>query len=170
MKGVEIWDVDQNFWKCNPHFKIPKAFNKLYTEDNSKDKKVSSQIMWALALYTDFGSYFKDLTPEERDKLIKDDYKVDITKYKDLVKAWEVFKSPIQKQMEQWSKFIIEKNTMMDTIKMDLDNWEDIEKMLLSNEKLYKSYEILQSRLAEESNSGVVKGDQSESLSEKGMI
>ena len=170
MKGVEIWDVEQNFWKINPHFKVPKIFNKLYTEDKSKDKKDSSQIMWALALYTDFGSYFKDLSIEERLKLLSDDYKIDISKYQDYVKGWEIFKTPIQKQMEQWNKFIVEKNIMMAELKMNLDNWEDIEKMLLSNEKLYQAYEKLQARLAEEDSNDKVKGDQAESISEKGLI
>ncbi len=173
MKGVEIWDTEQNFWKLNPHFKIPKAFNDLYTEDKSKDKKDSSQIMWALALYTDTGSFLKELSDSEKKELIVQDYtkgKFDFKKYQDQIKSWEIFKTPMQKQLEQWKRLMNEKNKLLEEIKFSLENWEEVEKMLLSNDKLQAAYDKLVSRLAEEADNGTTKGEQEESLSEKGII
>ena len=170
MRGVQYWDPDKNFWECNPFFKVPKVFNELYTKDKSKDKNNSSQIMWAIALYTDSGSMYKDLTDDERRKYISDEYNIDFKKYQELIDAWEVFKTPIEKQMEQWQRLMVQKNAMLKNLNLDINNWETIEEMVLSNAALYKAYEALKARLAQEEDSGTARGGQEESLSEKGLI
>ncbi len=173
MTGVDIWDIENNFWACNPHFKVPEAFQKLYTKDKSKNKTSSSQIMWALALYIDFGSKFKDLEENERKQLIikdfiKDEFSFD--DYKEQLKTWELFKSPAQKQLSEWSRLMNEKTEYMKSLKYSRDNAEHIEELLLSNSKLYDAYEKLLAKLSQEQETGVVKGDGEESLSEKGFI
>lgn len=172
MKGVEIWDVEQNFWRCNEHFKIPKVFNKLYIEDKSKDKKDSSQIMWALALYIDYGSKFKNLSEDERKKLIEHDYiktKFKWSDYSEHIKTWEIFKTPMQKQLDEWSRLMNEKTEYMRSLKFNKENADHIEELLISNEKLHTAYEKLKAKLAGE-DSGKARGGSEESLGERGEI
>ena len=129
--------------------------------------------MWALALYIDFGSKFRELDENERKTLIIKDFlkeKFSFDEYKDQIKTWDIFKSPAQKQLSEWNRLMNEKTEYMRSLKYTGENAEHIEDLLLSNSKLYEAYEKLLVKLSQEEETGVVKGDGEESLSEKGFI
>lgn len=176
MEEINNWDITANFWDVNPHFKAIEVFNKFYTEDKSKSKVTSSIIMWGVAFYCSFYSKLKQLAEKERKALIAKDiikdpkFNWENDTIKILIKEWDIFKSVPMKQMTEWDRLMNEKTDFMRTLTYDGSTADTIEKLLLSNSKLYKEYEDIMERLDQESNGGVIKGGSVESLSEKGAI
>lgn len=176
MKVIESWDIQGNFWKLNPQFLAKENFRKLHDEDKSKGKQDSSLLMWGLAFLCDFDSKYRQLSDKEKKELIAHDlFRNDTFNWDDpginqLAKSWDTFKTAAQKQMMQWERFLNEKTEFMQTLKYDSDTAELIEKLLLSNSKLYKEYEDIMTRLSQETDGGMMMGGSMESLSEKGEI
>ena len=176
MKVIESWDIQINFWKVNPQFLLKETFRKLHDEDKSKGKQDSSLLMWGLAFLCDFDSKYRQLSDKEKKELIAQDlFRNDQFNWEDpaikiLVNSWEVFKTSSQKQMMQWERFLNEKTEFMQTSKYDSSTAELVEKLLLSNSKLYKEYEDIMTRLSQEGDGGMMMGGSMESLSEKGEI
>lgn len=174
MKIINNWDIDANFWEINPQVKVPEIYRSFFKSDKSRDKKESSIIMWGVALFTDFDSKFRQLSKKDKQDLIcKDVYKNVNFNWKSvepLIEAWEIFKPVTIRQMMQWERLMAEKDVYLSKLSYDGDNAEIIEKLLLSNTKLYKEYEEIMNRLAQEDNHGTVKGGGQESLLESGEI
>jgi len=174
MKVINNWDIEANFWEINPQIKIPEIYKNFFKSDKSRDKKESSTIMWGVALFTDFDSKFRQLGKKDRQDLICNDvYKDNKFNWKlvePLIDAWEIFKPVAVRQMMQWERLMSEKDTFLSTLKYDEETAEMIEKLLLSNSKLYKEYEDITSRLIQDGNEGQMLGGGIESLSEKGEI
>lgn len=175
MKVIEAWDVTANFWEINPQFKVKETFNTIYKEDKSKGKIDSSRLMWGIALYADFESKYRQLPEKEKKELIANDLwqnpKFDWTTVKDIIKAWDVFKSAAQRQMMEWERFTNEKTEFLKGLSFDnIINVEIGEKLLLSNVKLYEAYEKINEKLAAEGEQGTIFGGGMESASEKGVI
>lgn len=176
MKGVQVWDTDKNFWEVNPYFKLLKKYNNFYSLDKSKNKSTSSIVMWSICLLMDSSSMFKDMNLEDKKNMIILDFVKDRIKdfsfdnYTEYINEYNIFKSATQKQMDEWIRLMNEKTEYMKSLNYNRENAEHIEELLLSNTKLYNEYEKLKSKLESESDFGVVKGDQEESLSEKNII
>lgn len=176
MEEINNWDITANFWEVNPHFKAFELFNKIHTSDASKNKTSSSILMWGIAFYCSFYSKLKQLGESERKVLIAKDilknpnFNWEDETIKALIKEWDIFKSVSMKQMTEWDRLMNEKTDFMRTLKYDGSTADTIEKLLLSNSKLYKEYEDIMERLSQESNGGVIKGGSVESLSERGDI
>jgi hypothetical protein len=184
MKVIESWDKDANFWEANPQIKVPAVFNKLYKEDKSKGKAQSSLLMWAVAFYADFDSKFRSLSDAERKKIVLEDVlndlKFDWKKLEPYITGWDLFTTAAQKQMMTWEKYTNTKTEVMEKIMTELTEAEDVsdklrymeamEKLLLTNVKLYKEYSEIMERLTQESSGGEMWGGGKESLSESGDI
>lgn len=173
MNVIENWDRDKSFWVVNSFFKTIDCFYKLFKEDKSWGKKDSSQLMWALCYLCDFSSKFRKLPEKERKVLISNDilknpkFNWEDKKIKEYIKQWEVFKTPMQKQMSHWEKFLNQKNELMDDLKMEISNYKTIQDMLLSNVELQEAYDSINEKLAQESDGGKIIGGGRESLLEK---
>jgi sulfur relay (sulfurtransferase) DsrC/TusE family protein len=74
MKIVETFNPDVNFW--NEHIQLAAAgpVKKLYDEDASKKKEVSSKLMWCIVLIWDRNSKFYNLPEEDKIQTIFIDY------------------------------------------------------------------------------------------------
>ena len=169
MKLIDIWDIDGNFWICNPQLKL--AFKSVYDADKSKSKDSSSRIMWSVALFIDTKSKFRDLPELQREELIRKDYNKDfsVESCSEIISKWKSFLSPAERQLILWDKFMDEKNEYMSGLNYK-ENGDEIEKRLLTNMKLYDELARLRLAIAEEESEGIVKGGAVESLSEKGEI
>lgn len=169
MRLIDIWDIDQNFWQLNPQLKL--AFKEVYSKDKSTKKKDSSQLMWAVALYTDAKSKFKDLSELERELLIQRDYNPNfsVKKHSNIIEHWKSFLSPMELRLQVFNKFMAEKNDYLKTLNYE-ENADEIEKRLLSDDKIVEVYKKLKAAVEEEESEGLVKGGSLESLSEKGEI
>jgi hypothetical protein len=174
MEEINNWDLVNNFWVVNPHFKAIELYNEVLKNDTSKGKTQSSILMWGIAYYASFYSKLKQLGEKERMALIAKDIlkdpSFDWKSVDNLVKGWDIFKSVSMKQMTEWDRLMNEKTDFMRTLKYDGSTADTIEKLLLSNSKLYKEYEDIMERLGQETNGGVIKGGSVESLSEQGAI
>ncbi len=174
MRVIESWDIQSSFWKQNPQFTTIEPYQTLYKEDKSKTKDDSSKHMWAYSLLCDTESKYRQVGYAQRKELIARDYlkdkKFDWTQHQKFIDGWELFKTPMEKQLEQWKRFIHEKNELMSTMKLTEDNWETIEKMVLSNGKLQDEYDKITKRINQEEDSGIVMGGAVESLIESGVI
>lgn len=171
MKVIESWEIEANFWKINPQFLVPQVFRKLYNEDKSKDKSQSSKILWGIALFNDFDSKYRQLDETQRRELVARDYfkdpKFEWNNYKEQIQAWDLFKSIMQRQAEQWERIMNEKRIFLDNLEYNQQNCELIETLMLSTEKLNKGYDSIMEKLAQEGNGGVVLGGGLESMLEK---
>ncbi len=175
MNILNNFDIKANFWQVNPQLKIPAPFNKLYEDDKTKDKHSSSQIMWAIALTTDPSSKFFNITLEDRRTIIARDYlkdiKFDFNAYKECIDFYErMVLTPAQRQLTIWSKKLDEKTELLSRITYNESNSELIEKLLISNTKLFGELQRISEALVKEGEDGIVKGGSEESISEKGEI
>lgn len=170
MKVIESWEINDNFWKINPQLVFPEAFNKIFRSDTSKNKVKSSQLMWAIALYCDVDSKYRQVSDKEKKTLIATDYlkapDFPWDDFKEQIEAWEMFKPVAIRQLMEWERFMNEKTIYMRELKYDANNRKDIEEMLLSNTKLYKEYEDIKKRIAEIENAGTLEGGGQESFLE----
>ena len=127
--------------------------------------------MWAVALFTDPKSKFKDLAEVEREVLIQKDFNKEfsVKTLATTIDKWRSFLSPAERQMIIWDRFMDQKNEYMLTLNY-AEHGDEIEKRLKSNGSLFDEYIRLKDLIAEEESEGMVKGGAIESLSEKGEI
>lgn len=175
MSIVNNFSTDANFWDANPMLKLPLPFKELYDEDKSKNKNKSSRIMWAIALVYDPESKFINLPLPTRMLLVRDefigdtefnfeDYLDQRTMYEELVLT------PARRQLVEWNRIMDEKSALLRSMRYTKETWEMIEKMLISNVKLYDELERISESLEKEGNEGQVKGGAVESASESKLI
>lgn len=154
---------------------IAEPFQKLYSEDKSKNHENSSRIMWAIALVCDTESKYFNLPDKEKRKIIARDYlkddKFDFSKYREQMDLYEqlIFTSG-QRQLSIWKRKMDEKTELLSHMVYSVDSAEFIEKLLVSNTKLFAELERISEQLVKEGESGIVKGGSEESASEKGDI
>lgn len=174
MKIIDSWDTRINFWEANPQLRIPALYKKLYDEDKSKTKAHSSKLMWAIALYADYTSKYRQLSEKERKIIIATDWiedpNFDWVKIQDLIDTWNIFLPVTKKQLMEWERLMNEKTAFLKTLTYDASTAELIEKLLISNSKLYKEFEDISSRLTEDSSNSQMMGGGQESLLESGDI
>lgn len=170
MRLVDIWDIDQNFWTLNPQLKL--AFKDVYDGDKAKDKAASSKLMWAVALFIDPKSKFKDLTELEREEMIAKDYNkaFSITSTQHILDKWKKFLSPAERQLLQLERIFNEREAYLSGLKFTKENADELEKRFAATGKLFEELARLKDMIAEEESEGIVKKGQVESLSEKGEI
>jgi hypothetical protein len=170
MRLIDSWDIEQNFWEHNPQLKI--AFKDVYSKDKTKSKSTSSQLMWAVALYTDTKSKFKDLPELPREALIKADFNKEfsVKEYKELIERWKSFMSPAERQLLQLERLLDERTAYLEGLKFTKETADELEKRVGATGKLFDELVRLKAAIAEEESEGTVKGGAVESLSEKGEI
>lgn len=176
MALVVNFDIHSNFWNTNPMLKIPEVFNIVYTSDKSEDREDSSKLMWAVAIYCDNSpeNKFRDLSePERKDLIAKDFLRNPKFKWKSvehLIKEYErICLTPAKRQLKLWDTFMDEKTEYLKGLKFK-DNSEEIEKLLLSNIKLFEGLDKIKQSIDKEGDSGSVRGGATESASERGDI
>lgn len=178
MKGVITnFDYRSNFWEVNPSFTSFKIFNSVYMDDKSKNKKDSSQIMWAVAFFTDINENnpWRNIEEDEKRDLIKED----ILNSKNF--KWEaieplidfykqcIFSIP-EKKLFDFYKKLEERTNFINITPYDLENGEQLDKMLANTKKLYDLYFEIKKEFESDDKGGNIKGDRKESASEKKLI
>lgn len=174
MNILNNFEIDGDFWSINPSLKIPKLYAELYDKDRSEGRRFSGRVMWAIALLVDPQSKFANLPYADRKKLILEDF----VKYKRF--KWEDYKeciayyenmllTPAQRQVNIWKRKMDEKTEYLDSLSYEEDS-ETIEKLLISNAKLYVELERISKQLEKEESDGYTKGGAEESMTEKGLI
>jgi hypothetical protein len=181
---TENFNLENNFWECNPQFKIVYPFKELYNNDKSKLKKHSSNIMWAIALcyHPDSDLYnIKDKEVRVFD-MVKDDsfklenYKQHILEFKDMTLT------EAQKSLTAWDERIKDRDNFLKEQVYTFDayteegknikgNAEQLDKMAANTYKLYQEYFKIKKELEEEKSQNIKgKGGKNKSLTDSGLM
>lgn len=190
MKIVETFSPETNFWKEHSQLSIAGPMKRLYDEDTSKNKEVSSKLMWAIVLIWDKNSKYYNL-PEEGDDskitVIFEDYYGSLKAYKankDVINSIKDFYLKLQETSAERSIRAIEKKleeraTFLDETLYTLGTptekgtWVGgtaaiLDGMLANTKKITDLYEASLKLVAAEQNldAGVAKGGGMSSLSD----
>lgn len=173
MAVISSWDHNKDFIKLNPQFNVG-VIEKFYNE--SKSKKSASDILWAIAYCYCKESIIFSWTLENKLKWVASDIikdpKVNILRdNKDIIDFFEsIYDTPALRQLKIWNEKMDEKTKFLSSLKYNIGTFENIEKMLSSNVKLYSELERIQLSLEKEGGDMKTKGNWEESLSEKEII
>ena len=132
------FDIGANYWEIDPQLKVIEPFATLYKEDKSKKKSNSSLTMWAIALFADPESRFKNLSEDKKKELIEKDYirhKCKDFDWKSLAEGIEVYRSlyitQAQRSLIDWENKLKEMDDFLKYITNDLAKGE-------TNDKVYR--------------------------------
>jgi hypothetical protein len=174
---VKIFDTDLNFWEANPGFKSIKVYQDLYTNDKSKNKVDSSQIMWAIALLIDMSedNPWRNLSEEDKESLIAEDFlqnkKFSWKGIKALTDEYsERCLSIAEKALRNFNKKLLDRQKFIDNTKYTIDDADQLDKMMLNTVKVYQQYDLIKSMFNKEKLAGTTQDGTVESASEKGEI
>jgi len=177
MSLLNSFDTDANIWEIEPQLKIPQAFNKLYSEDTSKNKAHSSKIMWAIALLVDNSeaNKFRNYTFEDRKLLISENYledpSFDWEKYEYVKDAFEeASTSKLEKSLLIYESKLEERDVLIKNTKYTLDNAADLDKIIKETKNIIELIIKLRDQVKQEKDSGVTKSGMQESASDSGDI
>jgi phospholipase C len=178
MKGlITNFDYRENFWEVNPSFTSVKLYEDLYNSDTTKNKKYSSQIMWAIAFYVDVNDNnpWRNIDSLEKEDLIKEDIlkdkKFNFESIKPHIKIYEdLVLSPAEKKLYNFYLKLEERTNFINNTKYDLDNADQLDKMLANTKKLYDLYFEIRKEFEADDKGGNVKGDRKESASERKLL
>ena len=181
MSFIVKFDSTENFWELHPQFKMKFPFNELYKNDLSKKKDKSSLIMWFIAFCYDVDprNIFRNAPIEEKHEVVGKDFCAD-SKYfnnnqsslEKLIPYYiEIALTPEERHYTQWVELLEERGKFLKTQKYNLENFESLDKMAASTEKLIGTLKkIKESVSMEQKAKGSAKGDKELSLTDLGEI
>ena len=175
------FDIDkpQNFWKLYPSWKTPKIYNDFYKNDKSKDKNLSSKIMWAIIYMFEKSeeNQWRNMDSEERVELINEDIledsKFDWSKYKELIDYTQKILMTeeernlmiLEQYIEKRRKFLEEQQG-----KLDFDTMKQLDDSIKRNADISKELDRLRAAVNLVEDGGITKGGKIESAGEQGLI
>jgi len=183
---LDNYSLDNQFWQYNPQFTAMNPFRKLYKSDKSRNKRVSSDLMWAITLIYHPESDWYNL-PDKEAMAAKDILKnkeLDWSVHEELVTAFkDMCLSQAEKSLLAWDtrmkdrdKFLegqsytfgedyVDDDGVMHTTK---SNVKELDEMAARTSKLYQEYFKIKADLEREDT--IKKGTKISSLSDSGEI
>lgn len=159
---AEAFDEELNFWKSNPELKMMSGFKPIW--DIDKGKKESSDIMWAVYLFTDLRSKFRRMSENERISEITETFGSDVVNFKNpLVKqAIEYYRrvcmTTAQRNFAEWEDMLNQRTEFLKSVSWDLETASDKDAMLGRTGKLWDMYTKLKDEMEKEEATGTLKG------------
>lgn len=191
MSLIDSFDTDQNFWDNNPQLKVAGAFKKLYTSDKSRNKSVSSKLMWTVALIWDRSSkYYNEPEdgPDGKIALLFDDYfgdpdyyKKNIEKVNELRDFYRRLQESIaERTLRGIEEKLLERDIFIKDTEYTMGDKSDrgfifgtvdtLDKMMANTKKLYDMWEEAKKIVTQEKEQGTAKGGGKESLTDADEI
>lgn len=191
MSIVNSFDITENFWENYPELKIAGPFKILYNSDKSRNKAVSSKLMWTIALIWDRGSKYYNLPEEGPDgkvTLLFEDYYNDEQYYEKNRKKIDDLKDfyrklqessaertlrGIEEKLQERDKFLKETEyTMGDPGERGFmyGTVDTLDRMMANTKKLYDMWDEARKLVIQEKEQGQTMGGGQESLSDSGEI
>jgi hypothetical protein len=179
MALTNSFDSKINFWKANPDLILAGPFKQIYDSDRSKGKDDSSKLLHFVALCYDNESKYYKLIPAEKHKYAGKDICGDgdfYTKNKveaDLAISFYIKlndDTPARRALRAWEKKMEERSEFIDSTPYNLDNADQLDKMMANTKKLFDDFKRIQEDLSKEPTSTASKGDRELSLSDRGII
>lgn len=174
---VDRFDTNANIWELFPYLKV--IFKDLYNSDKSKNKKESSDKLWAVAFYTDPSSKWKNLSSSDKVKYIGEDFlnerKINFTlDGKDALELIDKYSkfviSKPKKMLVRQEKKLEERSDFIDSIPYNESTYEMLDKMMKETKKMWDEYYRVVKDLSEDSDDGTSMGGTQESASERHLI
>lgn len=180
---IKKYDVDDNFWECHPELKT-KDFLSFFKKDNSKNKSRSSTIMWCIAMiFDDESKYYNLLMDGENSKttIVFDSFLKNPNYYKenkklvdDLGAYYEVLCStPAKRHLKAIENLLDDRTNYLNNNKYTLlpsvKDAVDLDKLVMSTDRITETYENAVKRLAKEKNTKT-KGNTKKSLADRDEI
>ncbi len=184
---LQSYTPDNSFWTYNAQFTAMDPFRKLYKSDKSRNKRVSSNLMWAISLIYHPESDWYSLPGKEamaaKDILKDKDYDWDknedvISTFKEMcltqaeksLVSWEMRMKDrdgfLAKQKYTFGEEYVDDEGIARTVK---GNAKDLDEMFSRTAKIYQEYfKIKEDLEKEETVRG--KGNKVKSLSDSGEI
>ena len=167
-------NINLIYWEIYPGQRVKKPFALLYNQDKSKNKKISSDIMWGLDLYCSMkkSNPLHNMSKEERQAELLETFLTSeqLDKVIELEDAWvEQNLSYLQRRFRFYQRLIEQREEYMGTLTYPKDT-DVIEKMLSSTKKIWDDVLSIKTKLDEEDLDVQVKGGREESASEKGLL
>jgi len=169
--------------------KTVKAFKDLYDKDRTKSKKTSSTMMWAIVLYCDPNEEnpWRNESDKIKKQLISSDFLLDKAfdwEHQDTVLLIEEYTNRCltiaEKELVRIQKKMSERGDFIDKTKYSLDTYvegrtikgtaDQLDKMMVSTIKIYEQLDKIKGMLAEESNKTRLRGNESESATDEGIV
>jgi hypothetical protein len=169
---------DLSYWDIDPQLKVIAPFKSLYSNDKSKKKVNSSQMMWAVAFFTHPQSRLDKFSTVEKWEVIEEDI-ITFKEYnrKELTVPIKMYKkmflTQAQRSLFNWREKLEERDAYLISIpykELELTEAEKLDKLLAGTPKLYQQYEAILDSIQEEESKGRTKGGRAESASEKGEM
>jgi hypothetical protein len=176
---IKSWDTSINFWVANPNFTSVTKFKEWMDKDKSKDKRDSSQVMWAIVLLLDMNTsnIWRNLAEVDKKLLIKEDFLKDKTfnwedkQVKELIDEYtERLLTIAEKMLRNFNLKLIDRQKFIDDTAYDMENADQLDKMMINTSKIYSQYEDIKNMFDLEKNSGKTRGGIKESAMEQGLL
>lgn len=164
-----------NFWKYNSQFLAVKVFNDFYKQDKSKNKELSSKVMWGIAFMVHPASVFKQLDEADRQQIIAKDYILNPTFDWDSVKPLMdnfslLVLTKSRKSLDAWERKLRERDEFIESTKYSLETFESLDKILKATHDMWKQYRAIRDQVLAEGDTVIDKGGGKPSLSDEGKI
>lgn len=159
---LNSFDITQDFHTSNPHIRVLLP----------QTEGMPSSHIWGLFLFAHPESRLFNETPTTRRQLVTEFLKDPSFHFEDYEPLLEEISTKVltkaQRSLMIWEKMLTDRETLMQSLKYDLNNFEVVDKLVLGTSKLWDQYENIKKALMKED----VKtfGDQEESATEKGLI
>jgi len=193
MKIIETFNPEANFWDEHSQLSAVGPIKDLYNSDKSRNKALSSKLMWCVALIWDSNSKFYNLPEEGEDSkidLIFEDYYGDKKYYAqnktkiDSIREFylKLQETPAKRALREIEEKLSERARFLKDTKYDLGvcnergQWVGntaiiVDKMMADTKKIYDLYEqALKIAKEENAKEDRVKGGGNLSLTDKGEI
>lgn len=166
-------NIEENFWKINPQFKLVPEFKVLFDGDKGKDS--SSRLMWAIVLLLDTSSVYSNIPETDRRGLIAKDFlkepKFPWSKIEPQIAVFEEHMlSQAKRVLRIWNTKMEERATFIMGTKYNLDTIDILDKAMGNTKKLYEEYNRIQDMLKDDGMKERSKGGKELSATDKGDI
>jgi hypothetical protein len=180
MAVVTSFSPDSNFWELNPQLLLDPALKAYHKADKSKDKDSSSKALWWVALCYDLDpdNKWRGGILEEKQVMLAEELGLGKDFYRKAKKELDIIiaaylrftDSPAKRQLRMLEQKMEEKTAFMSKTKYGEDTYDILDKMMVSDDKLYALLAKVTKQLSEETGEGQGKGGSAASLSDGGEI
>jgi hypothetical protein len=159
---IDELDNTKNFWQEYPQMRTFPEFNELWKKDRSKNKKESSNLLWAFAfVYYPLNNMYYNL-PNKKDEIAKNilrDEKFDWLKYKKEINLFqECCTTEADRSLVAWEEKMKERSKFIEDKKYDEDTYKMLDTLMSNTPKMYEDLENIKKRIDEQRSSTTRKG------------
>lgn len=180
MNGIITnFDYHKSFWDiAGPTIELVPAFSDFKAADKTKGKKHSSDVMWAVCLYSDTNqnNRVRNKPADDKRMLIEEmlfaekKNRFQWERYQLLIEAYlETQLTANQRALKVLKDKMIERSAFLEKTAYNVENAKDLDSIVANSEKLFKIISSLEKIVDQESSShGELKGGRRKGLQEKG--